>query len=176
MVAVGFHMKALTSGEYEPRLGCAGLHINPLELLGIIINVVLALDWATAVIASAGGHVFKIWTENTSTLYWMKNTAHDTNPIIPCLIRFVMAILVASGIPCIIQGQHIPGKYNMGDDRLSRQTLAPCWESVMAECPTVMLCWRCKVPPVLLSALTSTIDVCGPPGVRVQAKYGIPNV
>jgi hypothetical protein len=60
MVAVGFQMKALDSREYEPRTGCDGLHINPLELTGVIINVVLALAWATNVTAPARGHVFKI--------------------------------------------------------------------------------------------------------------------
>jgi hypothetical protein len=55
MVAVGFHMKALTSGEYEPRPGCDNLHINHLELIGIIVNVVLALAWTTTVVAPAGG-------------------------------------------------------------------------------------------------------------------------
>jgi hypothetical protein len=43
MVAVGFLMKALNIGEYEPHPGFDGLHINPLELIGVIINVVLAL-------------------------------------------------------------------------------------------------------------------------------------
>jgi hypothetical protein len=47
MVASGFHMKVLTSVEYELHPGYDGLHINPLELIGVIINVVLALAWAT---------------------------------------------------------------------------------------------------------------------------------
>jgi hypothetical protein len=110
MVAAGFRMKSLTSGEYEPRRGCDGLHINPLELIGLIINFVLALVWATTVIAPAGGHVFKIWADNTSTLSWMKNTDWNTNSIVGCLVRFLMAILFATSIPYIPQGHHITGK------------------------------------------------------------------
>jgi hypothetical protein len=101
MVAVGFLTKALNIGEYEPRPGCDGLHINLLELIGVIINVVLALAWATTVTAPAGGHIFRIRADNTSALSWLKNTSHDTNPIIHCLIRFLIAILLASGIPCV---------------------------------------------------------------------------
>jgi hypothetical protein len=99
-----------------------------------------------------------IWADNTSALSWMKNASNDTNPIILCLIRFLMAILIASGTPCILQGEHIPGEHNMGADRLSRPTLAPTWASIMMECPTVKLCQRCQVPPTLLSALASTIS------------------
>jgi hypothetical protein len=57
-------MKALTIIEYEPRPGCNDLHINPLDIRGVIVtvivNVVLALVWATTVIAPAGGHNLKI--------------------------------------------------------------------------------------------------------------------
>jgi hypothetical protein len=98
---------AITSGEYKPRPGCDGLHLNPLELIVAVINIVLALAWAAIVIAPAGGHVFKIWAENTSALSCMKNTARNTNPITRCLVRFLMAILVASRITCILQGQQI---------------------------------------------------------------------
>jgi hypothetical protein len=112
MVATGFQMKALNIGEYEPRPGCDGIHINPIELIGIIISVVLALTWATTATVAAphGGHVFRIWADNTSALSWMKNTSRDTNPIVLCLIRFLMAILIASGNPCILQGEHITGE------------------------------------------------------------------
>jgi hypothetical protein len=36
-----------------PRIN--GLHINPLELIRVIVSVVLALAWATPVVAPAGG-------------------------------------------------------------------------------------------------------------------------
>jgi hypothetical protein len=107
----------------------------------------------------ARGHVFKFWAENTSALSWMENTARDTNPIVRCLIRFRMAILVASGIPCILQGQHTPGKENVEAGRLSRPTLEPSWESIMVECPAVKLFWPCQVPPTLLSTLALAISV-----------------
>jgi hypothetical protein len=158
MIVAGFQMKALNIEEYEPRPGCNGLHINPLELVGVIINVVLALAWATTVTAPTGGHVFRIWADNTSALSWLENTSRDTNPIVLCRVRFLMAILVVSGIPCILQGEHIPGAQNMGADPLSRPTLLPIWASVIVACPMVKLCWRCQVPPVLLSDLASTIS------------------
>jgi hypothetical protein len=82
MVAVGFNMKTMSKCEYKSRHGCGGLHINSLELIGIVINTVLALAWATMVTAQAGSHVFKIWAENTSLMPWMKNNAHGINPII----------------------------------------------------------------------------------------------
>jgi hypothetical protein len=107
MVAEGFLMKVLNIGEYQPHPGCNGLHINPFELIGVIVNVVLALDWATTVTAPAGGHIFRIWAYNTSVLSWLKNTSRDTNPIVRCLIHFLMAMLIASGIPCILQGEHL---------------------------------------------------------------------
>jgi hypothetical protein len=126
MVAAGFQMKALNVGEYEPRLGCDGLHINPPELICVVINVVLALAWATTVTTPAGRHIFRIWADNTSTLSWLENTSRDTNPIVRCLIHFLMAILIASGITCIIQDEHIPGAKNVGAGRLSHPTIAKC--------------------------------------------------
>jgi hypothetical protein len=87
MVAVGFLMKALNTGEYERHPVCDGLHINPLELNGVIINVVLELTWATTVIAPARGHVFIIWADNTSALSWIKNTSRNTNPIVKRLVH-----------------------------------------------------------------------------------------
>jgi hypothetical protein len=103
------------------------------------------------------GHIFRIWADNTSALSWLKNTSCDTNPIFCCLVRFLMATLVASGIPCIIQGEHIPGEKNVGADRLFHPTLSPTWASIIADCPQVNLWWRCHLPPGLLSALASTI-------------------
>jgi hypothetical protein len=153
MVDAGFLMKALNIREYEPRPGCDGFHINPLYLICVIINVVLAL---VTVPAPAGGHVFRIWADNTSAMSWLKNTSRDTNPIFRCLVRFLKAVLIVSGIPCIIQGEHIPGDNNVGADRISRPTLAPTWASVMAACPEVRLCRRCQVLHGFLSALAST--------------------
>jgi hypothetical protein len=159
MVASGFQMKSLNIGEYEPRPGCNGLYINPLELIGIIINEVLALAWATTLTAPTGGHIFRIWADNTSALSWLKNTSRITKPIVCCLVYFLMAILIASGIPCILQGKHIPGAKNVGADRKSRSTIAPTWASLTVDCPTVKLFWNCQVPPGLLSALASTISL-----------------
>jgi hypothetical protein len=109
MVATGFQMKALNMGEYNQHPGCDRLHINPLELIGIITNVALALAWATTVTAPTGGHIFRIWADNTSALFWLKNKSRDINPIVSCLIYFIMAILVTSGIPCTLQGEHTQG-------------------------------------------------------------------
>jgi hypothetical protein len=76
MVAAGFLMKSLNVVECESLPGYDGLHINPLDLIGGIVNVVLALAWATTVTvtAPARGHVFRIWADNTSALPWLKNT------------------------------------------------------------------------------------------------------
>jgi hypothetical protein len=158
MAAARFLTKALNVGECEPHPGCNGLHINPLELIGVIINVVLALTWATTVPAPVGGHVFRIWADNKSTLSWLKNTLRDTNPIVRCLVRFLMAILVASGIPCILQDEHIPGENNVGADWLSHPTLAPTWAFVIGACSKVKLFRRCQLLHGLLSALASTIS------------------
>jgi hypothetical protein len=133
MVDAGFNTKAPSKGEYELRPGCNGLHINPLELVCIIINLVLALAWATTVATITGCDVFNIWADNTSTLSWMKNTVRDTNPISPCLVRFFMAILVTSGIPCILQGEHTPVEEYVGADRMLHPTLVPSWESVYCD-------------------------------------------
>jgi hypothetical protein len=154
-----FPHKALANGEYEPRQRCYGLHTKPLYIIGINISVFLALAWATNVIFPAGGHVFKIRAENTSALSWMKNMARNNNPIVRCLVRFLVAILLSSVIPCIPKGRHIPGEENVGANHISRPTLAPLWESGMEECPTVKLCWRCQVLSALLSALASTISL-----------------
>jgi hypothetical protein len=110
MVAAGFLVNVLNIGEYEPRPGCDGIHINPLEFIGVIINVVLALAWETTVTAPAGGHIFRIWADNTSALSWLKNMSRDTNPIVRCLVHFPVAVLITSGIPCILQGEHIQGE------------------------------------------------------------------
>jgi hypothetical protein len=68
MNAAGFQIKALNIGEYETRPGCNGLHTTPLEFIGVIINVVLALALATAATSPTGGHIFKIWADNPSAL------------------------------------------------------------------------------------------------------------
>jgi hypothetical protein len=54
-VTLGFNTKALSKGEYEPIPGCDGLHIHPLELIGVTVNVVLDVEWATTVSSRQGG-------------------------------------------------------------------------------------------------------------------------
>jgi hypothetical protein len=88
MVVAGFNMKELSKGEYEPHMGCDGIHINPLELIGIIINIALAMPWVATSAAPEGGRVFEIGDGNTSTIYLMNNTVRDTNPIFRCLVVF----------------------------------------------------------------------------------------
>jgi hypothetical protein len=98
------------------------------------------------------GHIFNIWTNITSSLSWMKNMAHDTNPIVRCLVHILVVIIVASGVPCI------PGKINSGADCLLRPTLVPSWTSIIVGCPKVELYRHCQVSPTLLSTLASMIS------------------
>jgi hypothetical protein len=82
---------------------------KPLELIGFIINAILDLDWATTMIATARGHLFKVWVQNTSALSWTKKMARDTNPIVRCLIRLL------KGHPhCILNPLHHPGVTHTG--------------------------------------------------------------
>jgi hypothetical protein len=140
MVATGFNMKALSKGEYKSFPGCNSLHVNHLELTGFIINIMPTLAWASTGTAPVGGYVFNICANNTPALSWMKNMVHDTNPTVYFLVRFLMEILVTSGVPCILQSEHIPGEENVGAEHLPRPTMAPAWASITMACPAVKLC------------------------------------
>jgi hypothetical protein len=74
LLLLGFPLKLMTSADGEPEMDPAGLHINPLEFKGAIINLWLLLKCIQHLSPCTTGYIDDLWSDNTSALYWMKVT------------------------------------------------------------------------------------------------------
>ncbi len=148
-----------------------GLHSNPLEFLGCIINLWLSIHIIQSMPACPTGYILDLWSDNTSALSWMRLTAATCDPRIQPLARLASTFLVlASQHLTRVQPRHIPGKLNFEADFLSRSENGhvPSWERVTAQCSQLRTCLVCLLPRELLSSLAGLISFGLTEGTYVQ--------
>ena len=149
--------------EWDPESNPEhALHINILELVGLIVNL-----WFTITLClksdptAARHHIFHFKADNTSALSWFRKATKSRTPVVRRLARFVQALLTFSPVPLQISQDHIPGPLNGPADVLSRPlTKCPSWASAIAVHPTELgFCQAYQVPHALLLLLQNII-VC----------------
>jgi len=154
LLSVGFDIRLLDQQTRQPS-GDAGLHINVLELVAMIVTLWLLLRRARAEPTRVGGLVILLRGDNTSALSWFTHAARSHSPAVRRLTRFATALLTLSDPPSQIDANHIPGRLNTGADALSRPTTYPTWASVIAQCSELADCTAYRLPLRLLSLLSS---------------------
>jgi hypothetical protein len=82
LVDLGFAMKIIDSYAAKPlEATSTGLHINPLEFLGCIVNMWILLKQMQTLPSCPTGCIVDLLSDNTSALSWMKLTAITRDPI-----------------------------------------------------------------------------------------------
>jgi hypothetical protein len=121
LLLLGFPLKLVTLADGEPDADTAGLHINPLEFLGCIVNMRLLLTLVQTLPPCETGYIIDLLSDNTSALLWLKVTAATRNPDLQPLACFAASALLvqASRLLTRVQPIHIPGKDNVEVDALS---------------------------------------------------------
>ena len=163
LIQAGFSMKLISTAN-EPittDIENAGLHINPLEFIAIIINLWLALVILQTEPTLATGHIIDLFSDNTSALSWLKEAATTPDPQLRRLTRLASSLLVAAAsLTTRFQSKHIPGKENIEADILSRlkNGSPPSWTSVTQQCSRLQTCRLCLLPFELLSTLAATVS------------------
>jgi hypothetical protein len=94
LLLLGFPLKLVTLADGKPESDATGLHINPLEFIGCIVNLWLLLCLVKKLPPCATGYIIDLLSDNTSALLWLKVTAATHNPALQPLARFASALLV----------------------------------------------------------------------------------
>jgi hypothetical protein len=162
LVAFSFNMKIISRTNDEPMdPTIAGLHINPLKFLAVVINLWIALKIISLGNISPFGYIISLLSNNTTALSWMHVAATTPNPELQKLAHFASALLVqAACLLTRIQPSHIPGRLNNKTDTLSHRSKdghIPSWAHVMSQHSQLVTCWICLLPPKLLSTLASLL-------------------
>jgi hypothetical protein len=172
LIDLGFNMKIIDRFAAEPLdASSEGLHINPLEFLGCIINLWLSIRIIQSMPSCPTGFILDLWSDNTSALSWMRLTAATRDPRLQPLARLASTLLViASQHLTRVQPRHIPGQLNFEADFLSRSEngRVPSWERVTAQCSRLRTCLVCLLPRELLSSLAGLISYGLTEGTYVQ--------
>ena len=147
--------------EWDPESNPEhALHINILELLGLIINL-----WFTITLAfqrdpmASRHHIHHYKADNTSALSWFAKATKSKTPVVRRLARFAQALLTFSPVHLQISQEHLPGSKNGPADVLSRPlTKCPSWASAIKAHPNELgFCHAYQVPRELLSLLQQII-------------------
>lgn len=163
LIATGFDMRAIdVTGEdllqYQANCPDAqrGLHINVLELIGIIINTWIILHQMRSRTVPHGGWIVSIIADNTSALSWFHYAARNhKSVIVQNLTMLCQALLSLSHTDRIarFQGSHIPGVDNGPADALSRPSEHPSVASATEAYSQLRTCQFFLLPYGLLSIL-----------------------
>lgn len=165
LVEHGFDMKPIVLRSLEPHdPKASGLHINPLEYIGCIVNLWLTLKCVMELGPRDGGYILGLLADNTTALAWMSLASRTKNPALQSLARLGSALLVkAAELLTKICPLHIPGDQNVIADALSRpndgDTHSPnALDFVIAQWSQLATCRICLLPSKLLSTIASVIS------------------
>jgi len=157
---LGFPVKALCSGQYEPDRKAEGLHINILEFIALIINIWLTERLLLKDGNRVGGHIIQALSDNTSALSWMSHASRSLTPTVSRLARFLTALQVYLPLQSSLTGRHLPGRQNIGADVLSRVHQYPSWGSATAACSHLAALPAYRLPRrLLLTMLSATLSM-----------------
>jgi hypothetical protein len=146
-------MRHIDEGGEPKDPKAAGMNINPLEFIAVIINLWLSLKLIAASPHVPTGYIITLLSDNTSAIAWMRIAGRVRNPGIRHLARLASAFLVQScALTTLFQMQHIPGKENNEADCLSRllNGSVPSWDYVTTQCSGLQTCQICLLPHELL--------------------------
>ena len=172
LVEAGFNMREIHIPSNEP--GVEGLHINPLEYVGALINLWLAIKCVMIHGPIVGGYILALFADNTTALSWMSTAARTKNPLLQGLARLGSALLVhAAALLTKVCPVHIAGIKNGTADALSRpqkgdNDLGNSLGTAIATWSQLQTCRICLLPFDLLSKIASVIS--SPP---IGAQYDI---
>jgi hypothetical protein len=165
LVRAGFDMKPINIVSSEPSdIAHEGLHINPLEFLGALLNLWITIKLVMKAGPRAGGYVIDLLADNTTALSWMSLASRTKNPLLQGLARIGAALLVrAAELLTKVSPKHFPGDQNVVADALSRpptraspnQNVLDC---VIAQWSQLDKCRICLLPFKLLSEIASVIS------------------
>mmetsp|Transcript_4851 Transcript_4851/g.11525 ORF Transcript_4851/g.11525 Transcript_4851/m.11525 type:complete len:935 (-) Transcript_4851:1191-3995(-) len=160
--AAGFDMRPIYLPSNEP--GVEGLHINPLEYIGCLINLWLTLKCVILRGPIDGGYILALFADNTTALSWMSTASRTKNPLLQGLARLGAALLVcAARYLTKVCPLHIPGDQNDTADALSRpqipgDALGNSLASVIATWSQLKTCRICLLPFKLLQKIALVIS------------------
>jgi len=164
LVLLGFVMKAIDKAMEPLDPSERGLHINPLEFIGYIVNLWIALKLIPTFPDVASGIIVSLTGDNTTGLSWMDFATDTSDPGIRHLARLASTLLVVATsltTPTRFQTTHIAGKLNKEADFLSRLLTGrkvPSWEQSINECSRLATCRICLLPRELLTSIASLLS------------------
>ena len=165
LVRAGFKMKDLNLRTTEPMAPDAeGLHINPLEFIGVIVNLWITIKFIRRAGPRAGGYILALLADNTSALSWMSLASRTKDPLLQGLARLASALLVeAAKLLTKVVPKHLAGDLNFVADALSRPPTAEkpnqnILDCVISEWSQLDGCRICLIPFSLLSEIASLIS------------------
>lgn len=158
-------MKDLNLRTTEPMAPDAeGLHINPLEFIGVIVNLWITIKFIRRAGPRAGGYILALLADNTSALSWMSLASRTKDPLLQGLARLASALLVeAAKLLTKVVPKHLAGDLNFVADALSRPPTAEkpnqnILDCVISEWSQLDGCRICLIPFSLLSEIASLIS------------------
>ena len=161
LVDLGFPMKKLRRFQAEPLdVKSKGLHINPLEFLGTIINIWLHLVLEPSLPSCPTGHILELLADNTTALSWCRLTSLTKNELLQPWACFVATLLVlAHRQNTRVQPDHIQGIKNHEADCLSHSDdgVIPSWEAMCDRHSRLATCRICLLPCKLLVFLAQLL-------------------
>ncbi|GKY94657.1 hypothetical protein MPSEU_000431100 [Mayamaea pseudoterrestris] len=97
LAACGFKTRNVQTRPLQGPITDDDYHINVLEFVAIIINVVLSIAvYKNCPIRRHQQHIFNVLSDNTSALSWMRHAARCNKPHVRRLARFFHAIVTYS--------------------------------------------------------------------------------
>lgn len=180
LVDLGFPMRDIDKDGEDQRRWCKAqdlpddhwemLHINPLEFIGIIINIWFAVWSIRKDPDKLGGHIINVLADNTSALSWLKYAARTRRPLIRNLAYLLHGILIYSQTSDIAKfvGNHIAGILNVEADRLSRFEQWPTLDSVTEPCSQLQTCQAYRIPYGLVSTIKRFLSLPSIEATHVQ--------
>jgi hypothetical protein len=98
LIYAGFQMKHLKRNAWEPDINAPGTHINVLEFVAIIINLLLMIVLSCRCPAPIGGHLFAVFADNTSAVVAsLRVLLASSKCASPCPLH--LSIVVCFGFP-----------------------------------------------------------------------------
>ncbi|CAJ1945298.1 unnamed protein product [Cylindrotheca closterium] len=166
LIRAGFDMRDIDLASSEPVSDGSneGLHINPLEFIGVLVNLWIVLKFVKKLRPRSGGYILLLLADNTTALAWMSLAARTKNPLLQGLARLGAALLVhAAALLTKVVKRHLPGDQNDVADALSRPPTSAnpeqnVLDSVIAQWSQLDDCRICLVPFELLSTIASVIS------------------
>ena len=157
LVDFSFPVKKLRRFQDEPLdVKSKGLHINPLEFLGTIINIWLHLVLEPSLPSYPTGHILELLADNITALSWYHLTSLTKNELLQPWACFVATLLVfAHWQNTRVQPDHIQDIKNHEADCLSCSDdgVIPSWEAMCNHHSRLATCRICLLPRELLVTL-----------------------